>query len=50
MPLSPYKEEMMGKFIIFVAGCILGYVGSGYVEGFMEEKSEEAPPQAKEAK
>jgi hypothetical protein len=40
----------MGRFIIFVTGCILGYVTSGYVEGFMDEKNEKNQPQAEGAK
>ena len=31
----------MSRVLIFIAGGIVGYIASGWVEGFMEKKIEE---------
>ena len=31
----------MGRFLVFVAGAVLAYVGSAYVEGFLKAAQEE---------
>lgn len=38
----------MYRFVYFVAGCIVGYIASGYVEGFLEAEEREEIPSCKE--
>ena len=38
----------MYRFAYFVAGCIVGYITSGYVEGFFEAEEREEIPSCKE--
>ena len=30
----------MGRFLVFVAGAVLAYVGSGYLEGLLSKESD----------
>lgn len=38
----------MYRIACFVAGCIVGYIVSGYVEGFFEAEEREDIPSGKE--
>lgn len=38
----------MYRIAYFVAGCIVGYIASGYVEGFFEAENRENIPSSKE--
>ena len=38
----------MYRFAYFVAGCIVGYITSGYVGGFFEAEEREEIPSCKE--
>ena len=38
----------MYRIAYFVAGCIVGYIASGYVEGFFEAEGQENIPSGKE--
>ena len=31
----------MGRLLVFVAGAVLAYVGSAYIEGFLKANEEE---------
>lgn len=37
----------MYRIALFLAGCVVGYVASGYVEGLLEEDDEQQPSRSR---
>ena len=40
----------MFRIALFVAGCVAGYIASGYLDGLFNEEEESQPSSTKEAR